>query len=559
MIWLLGELMPYLLLAAVLGGMAGWCWHALRRDAVFGALVADRDRARDELFDLLTPDAARPTWDAGVDTRLIDLQRSGDALVRELAAERARAAALMVRAEQAEADLARLRPGAGIAGQSGFDMPPVHALAGAEHAAHSNQTRAQDPAAGVGGDAWRLRFLETRIRYLEGRLADAALDDRRLEEARAEIERLRAASTSMPSERAASLDAPVDTTELEGLRRELIEASARIGELERDLEYARMPDPRVAELERAVEALRVHEGRVGELEAELLAQREAAAAAPVAAGTLDQLQSDVTFWRELAEQSDRELAQLRSAAAEPVDPAIMASLAAAEGARDAAQAQLMELEAANTRLGARLAELERSVPPPNQFTEFEHRIAALRADLDASETARASLPDEREILRLRWRVRYLEGRIAYLERREDPVRIHQPKLRLVEVEAPVDPQASEPPQAPSAEFANGPETDAGVLSGVRPPALSEPRAADQPDDLKMISGIGPKLEDTLHGLGVFHFDQIANWTPDNIAWVDSFLKFRGRIVRERWVEQARQLEAGIETEGARRYRAGEHS
>ena len=61
------------------------------------------------------------------------------------------------------------------------------------------------------------------------------------------------------------------------------------------------------------------------------------------------------------------------------------------------------------------------------------------------------------------------------------------------------------------------------------------------DDLKRISGVGPKIEKLLHKLGIFHFDQIAGWSPENVAWVDDYLSFKGRIDRENWIEQAEKL------------------
>ncbi|MGI9499217.1 MAG: hypothetical protein ACR2P3_04210, partial [Geminicoccaceae bacterium] len=87
--------------------------------------------------------------------------------------------------------------------------------------------------------------------------------------------------------------------------------------------------------------------------------------------------------------------------------------------------------------------------------------------------------------------------------------------------------------------------------GVRPEAL--PQARDGvADNLKKISGVGPKLEKTLNGLGIFHFTQIASFTPDNVTWVDRHLRFKGRIERENWIEQAKTLAAGGETEFSRR-------
>nr|WP_321254059.1 NADH-quinone oxidoreductase subunit NuoE [uncultured Ruegeria sp.] len=72
------------------------------------------------------------------------------------------------------------------------------------------------------------------------------------------------------------------------------------------------------------------------------------------------------------------------------------------------------------------------------------------------------------------------------------------------------------------------------------------------DDLKLLKGVGPKLEQTLNELGFYHFDQIAAWTPDQVAWVDARLKFKGRIERDGWIEQAGKLAAGEETEFAKR-------
>ncbi len=77
---------------------------------------------------------------------------------------------------------------------------------------------------------------------------------------------------------------------------------------------------------------------------------------------------------------------------------------------------------------------------------------------------------------------------------------------------------------------------AGVAESA-PVTMSAPRATG-PDDLKRISGVGPKLERLLNDLGFWHFDQIAAWTPAQIAWVDARLTFKGRIERDDWVAQA---------------------
>jgi NADH-quinone oxidoreductase subunit E len=75
----------------------------------------------------------------------------------------------------------------------------------------------------------------------------------------------------------------------------------------------------------------------------------------------------------------------------------------------------------------------------------------------------------------------------------------------------------------------------------KPKALSAARDG-RADDLKIIVGIGPKLEILCHRLGFFHFDQIANWTAAEIAWVDENLEgFKGRVTRDDWVGQAKTL------------------
>lgn len=89
----------------------------------------------------------------------------------------------------------------------------------------------------------------------------------------------------------------------------------------------------------------------------------------------------------------------------------------------------------------------------------------------------------------------------------------------------------------------------------RPKGLAQARGG-KADDLKRISGVGPKIEKTLHSLGFFHFDQIAAWTPGEVEWVDDHLRFKGRIAREEWIAQAKLLAAGDEDTFARRYGTG---
>jgi len=75
----------------------------------------------------------------------------------------------------------------------------------------------------------------------------------------------------------------------------------------------------------------------------------------------------------------------------------------------------------------------------------------------------------------------------------------------------------------------------------KPEGLSAPRSGGA-DDLKKISGVGPKMEAMLNGMGVYHFDQIAAWGPAQVQWADDNLKgFKGRVSRDEWVRQAGTL------------------
>jgi predicted flap endonuclease-1-like 5' DNA nuclease len=97
----------------------------------------------------------------------------------------------------------------------------------------------------------------------------------------------------------------------------------------------------------------------------------------------------------------------------------------------------------------------------------------------------------------------------------------------------------------------------GENEGTKPEMLSAPRGGTA-DNLKEIKGVGPKLEKMLHGMGFYHFDQIANWTPDEVAWVNANLTgFKGRVTRDDWVAQAKILAAGGETEFSKRVDKGD--
>lgn len=119
-------------------------------------------------------------------------------------------------------------------------------------------------------------------------------------------------------------------------------------------------------------------------------------------------------------------------------------------------------------------------------------------------------------------------------------------------QAPVEEHAGEPQVEPAPVVAaarlpfqpiieeQAAEAPAAVTGKARPPGLAGPRGG-KPDNLKAIGGIGPKLETILNDFGVYHFDQIAAWTPQEAEWIEEYLKFPGRVARDRWIDQAKAL------------------
>jgi predicted flap endonuclease-1-like 5' DNA nuclease len=97
----------------------------------------------------------------------------------------------------------------------------------------------------------------------------------------------------------------------------------------------------------------------------------------------------------------------------------------------------------------------------------------------------------------------------------------------------------EPPEKPAA-----PAAAEGAEAAPAKPLVLEAARPEGPDNLQEIKGIGPALETLCHDLGIWHFDQIAAWTPAEVAWMDANLEgFRGRVSRDDWVRQAQALAA----------------
>jgi large subunit ribosomal protein L21 len=122
---------------------------------------------------------------------------------------------------------------------------------------------------------------------------------------------------------------------------------------------------------------------------------------------------------------------------------------------------------------------------------------------------------------------------------------HKPEQRARPAAAAAEPAAAAAePAAAAAEPA---------AAAAEPAALAEPAAAAKPagaadqgaaDNLSLISGVGPKIKQSLGELGYTRFAQIAALTPEEIETIETALKSKGRIARDEWIDQARELMAG---------------
>lgn len=177
-----------------------------------------------------------------------------------------------------------------------------------------------------------------------------------------------------------------------------------------------------------------------------------------------------------------------------------------------------------------------------QIDERDRLRTELQAAREAQSEAESSLVELRQLADAR------AGRVHELEQAEarSRERIASLEQELSEARAAGQRQEDAAPMAPGpaaeAQLAAAVPPPAEPVRGTPPPPLPAPEG--EPDDLQRISGIGPGIEKTLHALGIYHFRQIAELTPDNVAWIDQRLRFRGRIQREDWIGQARRLASG---------------
>jgi len=319
--------------------------------------------------------------------------------------------------------------------------------------------------------------------------------------------------------------------ELNDAREEVEKLFAQIRKLQNGDAQAGVPavDPI---LTRKVESLTAELARKSaEIEALKTAAASAAAAAvpaspPVAQAAAGQVE-ETLVWRNRHLES--RVAYLEAELSKA--PVIAAAAPQAEAAAPPADTAKRDWELSYLRTRVEALQTELAAVP----VAASAPVAAAASEPAAAETP---APVEEEIARLRWRVRFLEGRLAYFEGDGEAASNETPAAA---------PEAAKPARAAEAILGQLEAADERAeaeaqkqVPRIRPLAMDKP-VDGKPDDLTLIGGIGPKIQDVLNSLGIWHFDQIADWKPEHVAWVDEYLSFSGRIVREGWVEQAAVL------------------
>jgi predicted flap endonuclease-1-like 5' DNA nuclease len=604
MAYLVAHLAWPLVLLALAGGAAGWFWHALRT----AAHAQERERTRAEIrAALFALDDERPLLDgdaAALIARVRELEAALEAARRRsaefeaLAVERddrvteLRGALVEAEAHRARADDAerRLSALAAVEPMPAIDIGPYESRIAALEAELA-AARTIEPSATETPTSWRARFLEHRLSWAErgrARPAGAAALDSELAAARAEIEALRAKLAA-----AALVEVSPSEDELNVLRWRSRYLDGRVRYLEgnaappapvqpeEDPELAarakwraRYMTSRIAYLEgrekelvaapptpaidpNLVAALQNEIVRIRNAYGQLQSHAQAAvAAANERQGRIQALERDLAAALEMAGEADalrmqiRALEEAQAAAADPADLTRTRWSARYLGAR------VRWLE---TRLAE---EIERAAAADREARELRERPSGEAPTPQPLVAEPAPSPPEPEpaatVLRERRfadpEPRYVWRRVRVIDEPAPEPRARQGSRRREEM---VDPEPARIAQtAPTAKpTRRAPPSTLSIAD--RPPGLPAPRGG-APDDLRMIAGIGPKIESTLNSLGIYHFDQVAGWTAAHVEYIDQYLAFPGRIARESWIEQARALARGEETEGKRRYLQGEH-
>jgi predicted flap endonuclease-1-like 5' DNA nuclease len=302
-------------------------------------------------------------------------------------------------------------------------------------------------------------------------------------------------------------------------------------------------DARLAAEAKAVEDARLAAEAKAAEDARLAAEAKAAEDARMAAEA-----KAAEAARIAAEAKAAEDARLAAEAKAADDARMAAEVKAAEAARIAAEAKAAE----DARIAAEAKAAEDARIAAEAKAAEDARIAAeAKAAEDSRIAAEAKAAEDSRIAAEAKAAE--DARIAAEAKAAEDARIAAEAKAAEDARIAAEARVSEPQQDPAAQDSQ----DAAVAPypGVRPIGIAAPRDG-KADDLKFIKGIGPRNEGICNDLGIYHLAQIADWTADEATWVGHHIAFPGRIEREHWVDQAKLLAAGGETEHSAGVRAG---
>tara|TARA_R110002020_G_scaffold83397_2_gene207257 strand:- start:162296 stop:163918 length:1623 start_codon:yes stop_codon:yes gene_type:complete len=210
-----------------------------------------------------------------------------------------------------------------------------------------------------------------------------------------------------------------------------------------------------------------------------------------------------------------------------------------------------------TALEETVSAIRTAMPRTPDFAPVERRIASLQeAFLTQTPTDFTPVLDAVQAIEGNLDLEAMENRLNAIE--YGLAAIHHTLRARPEPAAPKTERAARTRTAPAA-VSPSPAVSATPLAPPPPPPreldpINEARREDDEanllveaafgdaDDLERINGVGPMLCELLHEVGVFYFWQVAEWSPQDVEWVDGKLQhFKGRITRDKWVDQARDL------------------
>ena len=555
MAWLLAHMWAALIGVAVFGLLLGWSIRGMLLVGRMRRAVVERDvtqteleQAKEEIESLYAAQRGQPVGNTNAREAQAEQTVKMQRLTDELARAKSELDALKAKADEA------LVSGAKAAGAAGVAAAGTLASVGG----------ATDPNPAL---VWRNRHLESRVRHLEALVGEGG-----------ETAASAPAGETAPVMAAAAVASESDAAKAEWQENFL---KQRVEALEDELAKAKAPAPAPSgrkgngdaeeELARLRWRNRFLEGRLAYFEGDPDAAEEGAEAEAEEAAAAEPVTETVAEPMPLADLPETDIQPEAEAEAdvEPeIDPEPETELAEAE-------AQLSE----DTPVDEDNAEAEEAVEPVEDAPEEAEPVIEAPVELAADPDAEPDVPAFE-----------ITDRFADPQPAEPEEESHDAELTPVEDElaedyaddAEVDAEESEDSgetDLPSAEEASqailaaleltddadasdqdtetDEETDLAEAeadeteddtqaeaeaaddapAGVQPMALDKP-VANAPDDLTVIGGIGPKIQEVLNAMGIWHYDQIAAWSPENITWVDHELNFSGRIVREGWVQQA---------------------